>query len=320
MLPQLRAIGWLVGLTLVLCCVVYPLTLLAIGQTIFPAQAEGSLLTGTDGKPAGSRLIAQPFGGDEYFWPRPSAASYNAAASGASNYGASNPLLRDRVARTLGPIVRYKGTSPTGKSVQEDVVEWFKSRPDIVAEWADGQPSSVQAWANADDKHKDAINEWAKKSPDAVAEWKKDNPGAGEPKPADLAVSYFKANAAAFHKQWPKWIDDSTWSVEAVFFDLWLQAHPEAALEQVPADLVTASGSGLDLDITLKGALYQLDRVAAAWAAKTKLPEAGIKTAITALLKEKAHAPLGGLVGEPLVNVLEVNLELPARVQRAARN
>ena len=57
--------------------------------------------------------------------------------------------------------------------------------------------------------------------------------------------------------------------IQAGFFDMWLQEHQDADLEQVPADMVMASGSGLDPDITLDNALWQLDRVAAAWAKKT---------------------------------------------------
>src|SRR5437763_9153501 len=100
--PHLRACAWLLGLTVVLGAVLYPLALLGVGQAVFRDQAQGSLLTDGDGKVVGSRLIAQPFSGDEYFQPRPSAVSYNAAASGATNWGASNPLLRGRVARQLG--------------------------------------------------------------------------------------------------------------------------------------------------------------------------------------------------------------------------
>src|SRR5207245_1168361 len=107
MRAHLRANLWLLGLTLALCCVAYPLALWAVGRAAFRHQAEGSLLPGADGGVVGSRLIAQPFTGDEYFWPRPSAVSYNAAASGASNWAANNYQLRFRVARTLGPVVKY---------------------------------------------------------------------------------------------------------------------------------------------------------------------------------------------------------------------
>ena len=113
-----------------------------------------------------------------------------------------------------------------------------------------------------------------------------------------------------FHKSWPKLIDDATWTVHAVFFDLWLQEHPQAELEQIPADLVMASGSGLDPHITLKNALYQLDRVAGKWAEKTKGDAAQVRKEIECILNEQAEAPLGGLVGVKLVNVLEVNLKL----------
>src|SRR5262249_29842740 len=107
MSQHLRANLWLLLLTLILCSVLYPLALLGVGQAVSPRQAQGSLIDGGD-KAVGSRLIAQPFTGDGYFQPRPSAASYNAAASGASNWGPSNYLLRDRVARQLGPIVKYR--------------------------------------------------------------------------------------------------------------------------------------------------------------------------------------------------------------------
>src|SRR5690242_18726714 len=108
MLSHLRANLWLLSLTLLLCCVLYPLMLWVVGQILFPDQAEGSLIRGADGKLLGSRLIAQPFSKDEYFQPRPSAVSYKADVSGASNWSASNHLLRDRVARQLGPMLNYQ--------------------------------------------------------------------------------------------------------------------------------------------------------------------------------------------------------------------
>jgi K+-transporting ATPase ATPase C chain len=314
MVPHLRANLWLLVLTIAVCSVLYPLLLWIVGQTVLTDQAEGSLIRDSKGKPVGSRLIGQAFTGDEYFQPRPSAVAYNAAASGASNWGANNPQLRDRVGRTLGLVARYKtakGEIPAKKTVQEDVIGWFQSRPTVVAEWTDRFRSSARAWVNGDDKHKAAVTAWMSKHPEVVTAWQKDNAGQ-DPTPADLAGPFFKTNAAAFQRDWPKLTDDSAWSVPAVFFDLWLQAHPQAlaGLEPVPADMVLASGSGLDPHITLQNARYQLDRVATAWAAKLERDKNKVKGEIEDLLKEHTTAPLGGLVGVELVNVLEINLTL----------
>jgi len=81
----------------------------------------------------------------------------------------------------------------------------------------------------------------------------------------------------------------------------------------VPGDMVTTSGSGLDPHITVENAEYQLDRVAAKWAQDTKQAPAKVRQQIEAILQDKAFAPFGGLAGEKMVNVLEVNLELRKR-------
>jgi K+-transporting ATPase ATPase C chain len=81
----------------------------AIGRAAFPAQAEGSLIRRADGTIAGSRLIAQPFSRDGYFRPRPSAVDYNAASSGGSNFGPSNPDHLKVVAGRLAEIGRLEG-------------------------------------------------------------------------------------------------------------------------------------------------------------------------------------------------------------------
>jgi K+-transporting ATPase ATPase C chain len=72
----------------------YPAFIWAIGQTITPDAANGSLLRTTQGEVIGSELIAQGFSKPEYFWPRPSAVDYNAAGSGGSNLSPSSAELR----------------------------------------------------------------------------------------------------------------------------------------------------------------------------------------------------------------------------------
>ena len=89
----------------------YNAALWALGQLAFPAQAEGSLIRRADGTVIGSRLIAQRFTRDEYFHPRPSAVAYNAASTGGSNYGPSNPDHLAAVTTRLGAVVAREATT-----------------------------------------------------------------------------------------------------------------------------------------------------------------------------------------------------------------
>lgn len=94
---------------------------------------------------------------------------------------------------------------------------------------------------------------------------------------------------------------------------MWRQDHAAADLQEIPGDMLTTSGSGLDPHITLENAEYQLDRVGTKWAADTRRETPAVRTEIEELLQEKAFAPFNGLAGEKLINVLEVNLELGNR-------
>jgi K+-transporting ATPase ATPase C chain len=370
MLAHLRANLWLLVLTVLLCSVLYPLVLLGIGQTVFHDNAQGSLLADAQKHVVGSRLIGQPFTRDEYFWPRPSAAGsgngYNAAASGASNWAGSNRLLRDRVARQLGPIVTYRSDGPKkGPTVGPDIETWFhkdefkgdaesvaavakwaKLHPAFARSWVDGKPGIVAQWAilyptlaqnwikadmTPDGKYGpcgDYVTEWKDSHKEEVAQWIND-PDTPEPKPEDLAVpffvSYSKVHPGTFpspvaHKtadgKTEKRIEpvekasDIQTDIQSNFFDMWLQQHPDADLEPVPADMVMASGSGLDPHITLDNAHWQMDRVVGARANQSKASEDAVRKKIEEILRQHSTAPLGGLVGIPLVNVLEVNRAL----------
>ena len=330
MLRYIAKSFWLLFFSVVICCVLYPLVLWSIGQAAFPFQANGSLLTGPDGKPVGSRLIAQPFTKDEYFQPRPSAASYNAAASASSSLAASNYALRDRVARTLGPIVKYRSGARAGQLVAPDVENWFQQdkfqgNPHIVAQWADLHNSLATAWVNADPKNGAYVDDWAKKYPAIVAKWIKDNLGTPQPKAADLAVLFFETFSGENPGRFPSVVthtaaDGKTQTtiepvkdgtdIQSIFFDMWRQEHPDADIQNVPGDLVTTSASGLDPHITLQNAEFQLERVASAWAAKKKTDASAIRKDIEEILRKNAAAPWEGLIGEKFVNVLEINLEL----------
>ncbi len=335
---HLRANLWLLGLTVLLCCVLYPLALWAIGHTVFPDKASGSLVMNKDGKPIGSRLIAQPFTSEEYFQPRPSAASYNASASAGSNYGANNPKLRNRVAQALGPIVKYRSGPKKDQLAGPDIEKWFqqdrfKGEPHILAQWAETYSSSAQDWVKADKLNSEFVSAWQAAHPKEVEEWlaKKD---IADPKPEDLAVPFFIGFSHENPGKWPGAVEKKTedgktikriepvtedTNIQANFFDMWLQEHRDVELQQVPADLVMASGSGLDPHITLMNAYYQLNRVAEGWAKKTRRSPEEVRKEIEALLKQKASAPFGGLAGVELINVLEVNLELRERFSKEVK-
>ena len=82
-----------------LLCGAYPLAVWAGAQAIFPAQANGSLVTDQNGTVRGSRLLAQNFSSDKYFQPRLSAAGtgYDATSSSGTNLGPTSRKLADSI-------------------------------------------------------------------------------------------------------------------------------------------------------------------------------------------------------------------------------
>jgi K+-transporting ATPase ATPase C chain len=91
---------------------VYPLVLTGIAGLAFPSQAGGSLVE-RNGTIAGSILIGQEMTSPGYFHGRPSAVSYAANGSGASNLGPTNPTLIDLAEERVGLVREENGMDPT---------------------------------------------------------------------------------------------------------------------------------------------------------------------------------------------------------------
>ena len=170
---------------IVVCSVIYPLFIAAVGR-MTPGQGKGETVA-VNGKVVGYANIGQHFSADKYFWSRPSAVAYNAAGSGGSNKGPSNPdYLKD-----------------------------------------------VQA-----------------------------------------------------------------------HIDTFLAHNPGVRKEDIPAELVTYSGSGLDPDVSPAGARIQVARIAAV----RNIPQ----DKLNALVDRYTQGPLLGIFGPAKVNVLKLNIALDA--------
>ena len=90
-----------------------------------------------------------------------------------------------------------------------------------------------------------------------------------------------------------------------------LEAHPYLSREEVPSEMVTASGSGLDPDISVRGAEVQARRVAQARGMDEQ--------EVLRIIGEQTEGPWLGLFGTSKVNVLKLNVALDA-AQKAGRN
>src|SRR5882757_2723942 len=94
----------------VLLCGAYPLAVWGAGQVLFPAKANGSLVTDASGAVRGSALLAQSFTSDKYFQPRPSAAGtgYDASSSSGTNLGPTSQKLNDSI---KAAVAAYRTTN-----------------------------------------------------------------------------------------------------------------------------------------------------------------------------------------------------------------
>ena len=96
MLKQLKMSLFMLLTLAILTGMIYPLVITAAAQTLFPTQANGSLVT-DNGRVVGSSLIGQANNDARYFWLRPSVTNYNPLPSSGSNLGPTSAALKEVV-------------------------------------------------------------------------------------------------------------------------------------------------------------------------------------------------------------------------------
>lgn len=112
----------MLAIATVACGLVYPLAVTGLAQLAFGDKADGSLVR-RDGVVVGSSLIGQPFTGEAWFHPRPSAAGagYDGSASSGSNYGPTNEDFLKAVAERVAAYRAENGLA-AGQPVPVDAV------------------------------------------------------------------------------------------------------------------------------------------------------------------------------------------------------
>jgi potassium-transporting ATPase KdpC subunit len=163
MLRQLKIALIFLGIFTVITGIIYPLFVTGIAQAFFHRQANGSLIE-ENGANVGSELIGQPFSDPKYFWGRLSATtpfSYNAAASSGSNYGPSNPALREAVQARIDAL---KAVDPdNNEPIPVDLVTFSASGldPDISVAAADYQVPRVARYCGlSEEQVKELVNQF----------------------------------------------------------------------------------------------------------------------------------------------------------------
>jgi K+-transporting ATPase ATPase C chain len=128
----------------------YHVLLWGIAQAVFPAQAEGSLLRRADGTVVGSSRIAQAFTRAEYFQPRPSGVDYNAASTGGTNYGPTNPDHLKAVQERLDALMERDGVAASQVPSEMVTASGAGLDPHIPPAGAEVQVARVARARNAD--------------------------------------------------------------------------------------------------------------------------------------------------------------------------
>lgn len=317
-MKYLRDSIYLIGIMIVMVCGIYPLMLWCVGQILFPFQANGSVLKSPAGQIIGSQLIAQPFTLDHYFHPRPSANAYNAAYSKSSALAPSNYFLRSRIAGDIAREVKFSDGNKVGPAIDA----WFQAnrfagQAGIVKQWAHMNDSLAQAWVESSPEHVQFVQNWVKNHPVVLRKFAKSHP-ALTPRLRDLAVGFFESFSDLHPGKFPAIngeLISSGPEIQGRFFEMWRTDNKEVILQNLPADMLTTSASGLDPHITLINAQVQLERVAKAIAQIVQRDITEVHDEVAQIMQDKTLAPFGGLAGDALVNVLELNLELKKRYE-----
>ena len=180
-----------------------------------------------------------------------------------------------------------------------------------------------------DPTHGAYVDAWAKTHDAEVKDWIKANPATPQPKASDLAVAFFKSFSNEHPGMFPSSVTktgadgkpvtdiepvNSGSDIQSMFFDMWRAGSSRRRAQR----RARRPGDGLRRRVSTRTSRYenaefQLDRVAAKWADDKKRDVAEVRKEIEAILADKAFAPWGGAIGEKIVNVLEVNLELHKR-------
>lgn len=301
-----------IGVTLVLgvvCCGVYPLAIWAIGQAVFPIQANGSLVkkdgtfTTDDTKAVGSYLIGQTFSAPGYFHPRPSAAGdngYDATNSGGSNLGPlSDKLINGATKAAPAPAPAPQAAAAT-------------AAPPPAAPAAAGATSAPQAAAApapppAETLDVDGIRlrviHYCLENGIAFKLYRIKPDGT---RIAEVPLSEYQDKDGNLLDT--KLVDDFPHPPTDPAGKTPVSAADFATL--IPGDAVTGSGSGLDPHISPENAVLQAQRVADA----RKLP----KERVLELIRENTDQPSLGFLGDPGVNVLMLNIALDKLAPLAA--
>jgi K+-transporting ATPase ATPase C chain len=188
------------------------------------------------------------------------------------------------------------GPTTDRPTVQGDIEKWYAKRKGRLGEWLKAYPTVAEAWL---DNNKAAVEDWQKT------------------RPGDFFKTFAAAHPGAFFDVEKDKVQavKSGPAIHKAFFELWLRKNPGRArdIEQLAPDAVTASGSGLGPHITLRNAKQQLPRVAKKWAKLASTSRTAVLEKAEKILKDNAFTPPGG---EPIVNVLEVNLALKKAVSK----